>query len=94
MVCWNSFYFCYTCPENPFSDGLRGALIIYDPEDPQSYLYDVDDGLCDHDVLDLLTHKYPQIPPSSPLLTGTSLHFSTFFHLTNQKIGTMWLLQF
>jgi len=28
----------------PFSDGLRGALIIYDPEDPLSYLYDVDDG--------------------------------------------------
>jgi iron transport multicopper oxidase len=27
----------------PFSDGLRGALIIYDPEDPLSYLYDVDD---------------------------------------------------
>ncbi|KAG2108567.1 laccase [Suillus cothurnatus] len=24
-------------------DGLRGALIIYDPEDPLSYLYDVDD---------------------------------------------------
>ncbi|KAG1732007.1 laccase [Suillus paluster] len=24
-------------------DGLRGALIIYDPEDPLSYLYDIDD---------------------------------------------------
>lgn len=26
------------------SDGLRGPLVIYDPDDPLSYLYDVDDG--------------------------------------------------
>ncbi|KAJ7083793.1 Cupredoxin [Mycena epipterygia] len=26
-----------------YADGLRGALIIYDPEDPQADLYDVDD---------------------------------------------------
>jgi iron transport multicopper oxidase len=26
-----------------YVDGLRGALIIYDPEDPQQHLYDVDD---------------------------------------------------
>jgi iron transport multicopper oxidase len=26
-----------------YLDGLRGPLIIYDPEDPQSHLYDVDD---------------------------------------------------
>ena len=35
---------CRTCDLKPFSDGLRGALIIYDPKDPLSYLYDVDDG--------------------------------------------------
>jgi len=29
---------------NQYCDGLRGALIIYDPEDPHQALYDVDDG--------------------------------------------------
>ena len=27
-----------------YCDGLRGALIIDDPDDPQKYLYDVDNG--------------------------------------------------
>ncbi|KAG1729891.1 laccase [Suillus occidentalis] len=27
-----------------YCDGLRGALVIYDPEDPQAYMYDVDDA--------------------------------------------------
>ena len=27
-----------------YCDGLRGALVIYDPEDPQGDLYDVDDS--------------------------------------------------
>jgi len=25
-------------------DGLRGPLVIYDPNDPLAYMYDVDDG--------------------------------------------------
>jgi len=27
-----------------YADGLRGTLIVYDPEDPQAHLYDVDDA--------------------------------------------------
>ncbi len=27
-----------------YCDGLRGAMIVYDPEDPHADLYDVDDG--------------------------------------------------
>ncbi|KAF8578778.1 multicopper oxidase [Ramaria rubella] len=27
-----------------YCDGLRGPLVIYDPDDPQKYLYDVDDA--------------------------------------------------
>ena len=27
-----------------YCDGLRGALIIYDPNDPHKSLYDVDDS--------------------------------------------------
>ena len=30
---------------NQYCDGLRGALVIRDPEDPHGYLYDVDDGM-------------------------------------------------
>lgn len=35
---------------NQYCDGLRGPLVIYDPEDPYADLYDVDDGK--------LSHKY------------------------------------
>lgn len=27
-----------------YCDGLRGPFVVYDPEDPLAYLYDVDDG--------------------------------------------------
>ena len=30
--------------KNQYCDGLRGALIIDDPEDPQKCLYDIDNG--------------------------------------------------
>jgi hypothetical protein len=29
---------------NQYCDGLRGALILDDPNDPQKHLYDIDDG--------------------------------------------------
>jgi iron transport multicopper oxidase len=31
-----------------YCDGLRGVFIIEDPDDPQRYLYDVDDGTIDN----------------------------------------------
>jgi hypothetical protein len=27
-----------------YCDGLRGAFILYDPDDPHKKLYDIDDG--------------------------------------------------
>ena len=27
-----------------YCDGLRGAFVVYDPNDPHASLYDVDDG--------------------------------------------------
>ena len=27
-----------------YCDGLRGPLVVYDPNDPNKHLYDVDDG--------------------------------------------------
>jgi iron transport multicopper oxidase len=29
-----------------YGDGLRGPLVVYDPQDPHAGLYDVDDGQC------------------------------------------------
>jgi hypothetical protein len=37
-------YWYHSHFKNQYCDGLRGALIIEDPEDPQMHLYDVDDG--------------------------------------------------
>jgi FtsP/CotA-like multicopper oxidase with cupredoxin domain len=30
---------------NQYCDGLRGAFVVRDPQDPQAGLYDVDDGV-------------------------------------------------
>jgi FtsP/CotA-like multicopper oxidase with cupredoxin domain len=35
---YHSHYSSQTC------DGLRGPIVIYDPDDPYRHLYDVDDG--------------------------------------------------
>jgi iron transport multicopper oxidase len=59
---------------NQYCDGLRGALIIEDPDDPQRYLYDVDD---DSTVITLadwyhyLSANAPEIPAfNSTLING------------------------
>jgi iron transport multicopper oxidase len=33
-----------TTIDTQYCDGLRGPIVIYDPNDPQASLYDVDDG--------------------------------------------------
>jgi len=30
---------------NQYCDGLRGAFVVRDPEDPHADLYDIDDGI-------------------------------------------------
>ncbi|KAG1746509.1 laccase [Suillus lakei] len=57
-------------------DGLRGPLIIYDPEDPLSYLYDIDDEttvitLADwyHAVAPVLNH-FIEVSADSTLING------------------------
>ncbi|KAI0276850.1 laccase [Russula aff. rugulosa BPL654] len=59
---------------NQYCDGLRGPLIIYDPDDPHQYLYDVDNEDTVITLADwyhyLSTH--PEIPPefNSTLING------------------------
>jgi hypothetical protein len=37
-------YWYHSHYSTQYCDGLRGPLVIYDPEDPLAYLYDIDDG--------------------------------------------------
>ncbi|KAN0132864.1 laccase [Lactarius tabidus] len=67
-------YWYHSHFRNQYCDGLRGALIIDDPEDPQRQLYDVDD---DHTVITLadwyhyLSTQAPAIPAfNSTLING------------------------
>lgn len=35
-----------TLSATQYCDGLRGPIVVYDPNDPFADLYDVDDGAC------------------------------------------------
>jgi Multicopper oxidase len=37
-------YWYHSHFQNQYCDGLRGALVVYDPEDPHREHYDIDDG--------------------------------------------------
>ena len=37
-------YWYHDHAKTALCDGFRGPFIIYDPEDPHKYLYDIDDG--------------------------------------------------
>jgi iron transport multicopper oxidase len=37
-------YWYHSHFQNQYCDGLRGALVVYDPDDPHLKRYDVDDG--------------------------------------------------
>lgn len=50
-------------------------MIIYDPKDPLSYLYDVDDGTITTFSHEFSHLKHSQSPPSSLWLTGTSENY-------------------
>jgi len=50
--------------QNQYCDGLRGALIISDPNDPQQYLYDIDDD----STIITLADWYHYLSPLNPAL--------------------------
>jgi hypothetical protein len=59
---------------NQYCDGLRGALIIYDPNDPHKSLYDIDNG--ERDISrdpGILTETSLETIRLSHLLTGTTI---------------------
>ncbi|KAG2153312.1 laccase [Suillus clintonianus] len=69
-------YWYHSHYSTQYCDGLRGALIIYDPEDPLSHLYDIDDEttvitLADwyHEVAPVLSH-FVTVNGNSTLING------------------------
>ncbi|KAI9431522.1 laccase C [Lactarius indigo] len=59
---------------NQYCDGLRGALVVYDPDDPHASLYDVDDESTVITLADwyhYLSTNAPAIPaPNATLING------------------------
>ncbi|KAG1899689.1 laccase [Suillus fuscotomentosus] len=57
-----------------YCDGLRGALIIYDPQDPYRFLYDIDDESTVITLMDWYHVPSPQVQrqvvPDSVLING------------------------
>jgi len=42
---------------NQYCDGLRGAFVVRDPEDPYANLYDIDDGTLSRVLVFVLGHN-------------------------------------
>ncbi|KAF8474377.1 laccase [Russula ochroleuca] len=55
-------YWYHSHFKNQYCDGLRGPLIIYDPDDPQKYLYDYDND----DTVITLADWYHYLSTNSP----------------------------
>ncbi|KAJ7024843.1 laccase [Mycena alexandri] len=57
-------YWYHSHLSTQYCDGLRGAMVIYDPQDPQKHLYDVDDAT----TVITLADWYHFTAPSAPAL--------------------------
>jgi iron transport multicopper oxidase len=43
-ICQAGTFWYHSHVSTQYGDGLRGPLVVYDPQDPHASLYDVDDG--------------------------------------------------
>ncbi|VDB98171.1 unnamed protein product [Peniophora sp. CBMAI 1063] len=81
---------------NQYCDGLRGALIVRDPEDPQKHLYDVDDDstvITLNDWYHYLSKDASGVPsPNSTLINGVGRYpggpTNNSLAVVNVKSGT------
>ncbi len=66
-------YWYHSHFKNQYCDGLRGPLVIYDPNDPHRGLYDVDNGKIDFWKESFTRLRlFSQRAPLSPLRIGTT----------------------
>ncbi|EJD00070.1 laccase [Fomitiporia mediterranea MF3/22] len=66
-------YWYHSHEGTQYCDGLRGPLVIYDPEDPHANLYDVDDETTVITLADWVIdtrNQFARRPPNSTLING------------------------
>ncbi|KAJ7730019.1 laccase [Mycena maculata] len=63
-------YWYHSHLSTQYCDGLRGALVIYDPEDPQKDLYDIDDETTVITLADWYHYPAP-VAPLIPMANST-----------------------
>ncbi|KAF7364261.1 Laccase I [Mycena sanguinolenta] len=71
----NSFLYNFKVPHlsTQYCDGLRGPLVIYDPNDPQKNLYDVDDETTIITLSDWYHYPSP-VHPNVPIFNSTLIN--------------------
>ncbi|KAI0258277.1 laccase [Gloeopeniophorella convolvens] len=67
-------YWYHSHYRNQYCDGLRGALVIYDPDDPQADLYDVDDAESTVITLADWYHFLSTNAPAIPVFNSTLIN--------------------
>ncbi|KAF8498798.1 laccase 6 [Gautieria morchelliformis] len=91
-----------------YCDGLRGAFVIYDPDDPQQYLYDVDDESTIVQLTDYYHNPAPSIVqqflnnaidpvPDSGIINGAGRYKGgplTPYAVVNVQAGKRYRLRF
>ncbi|KAJ7874967.1 laccase [Mycena olivaceomarginata] len=78
-------YWYHSHLSTQYCDGVRGPLVIYDPEDPQKYLYDIDDASTVITLADWYHYASKTAPPptlpvsNSTLINGLGRYTGTRF---------------
>ncbi|KAJ6624148.1 yellow laccase [Mycena sp. CBHHK59/15] len=85
IVPGNSFTYNFQVPDqagtfwyhshlsNQYCDGLRGAMVVYDPNDPAKHLYDIDDESTVITLADWYHYLSPQSPKQAPNAFNSTL---------------------
>ncbi|KAF7364253.1 Laccase I [Mycena sanguinolenta] len=66
-------YWYHSHLSTQYCDGLRGPLVIYDPNDPQKHLYDIDDESTIITLSDWYHNPSPQLP-TFPVFNSTLIN--------------------
>ncbi|KAF7362996.1 Laccase I [Mycena venus] len=74
-------YWYHSHLSTQYCDGVRGPLVIYDPEDPQKYLYDIDDASTVITLADWYHYASKTAPPPNlPVSNSTLINGWSEFH--------------
>lgn len=71
-------YWYHSHLSSQYCDGLRGPLVIYDPEDPHKHLYDVDNGM--YFICESLNKTFIHDSPENTVITLADWCGILFFH--------------